>query len=143
MTGEMILDAIGGISDRYLLEFAHVEPKKRAIWWRWLGVAACIGLFLTAVLLWPGYSQSEVDSSKPTFSMNDVIWGDASGDMIMDSFDHVSMGEIFITDGLTEAFARSKNAGDVFAVRVTEVTGASTEEIYEKFIKNLGLEEDY
>lgn len=141
MTEAKLFDAIGGINDRYIMEFAYVKPKRPAVLWRWIALAACIGVIVTASMLWPAAPSDDV---KPTISMKDVIWGkDSLGDMSLDVFDHVSAGEIYISEGLSAAFARSSDDGDVFAVRVIEVTGATREEIYENFIKTLALQEDY
>ena len=139
MTGKLILDAVGGISDRYIMEFVDVTQKKR-INWKPAALAACLCLALTAVLLW---SNGTRRGTTPTIAYEDVIWGENIEDMEASNYGDVKPGHICISEGLQNAFDRSNDARDVFAIRVIELTGASEEQVYEEFIKDLGDYEEY
>lgn len=143
MSGEMLADAIGGIGDSYILEFAYLGIRRRKI--HWWAIAAGLCLIVSVVIVWKWASVSPVDAPPVIVAppKENVIWGDDAEDTSLNVFDHVSAGEIYITDGLSAALSRSKRDTDVFAVKVIEVTGATKEDVYEKFIKPLGLYEEY
>ncbi len=48
MTAELLMNAIGDISDRYISEFSSVKPKKQiALWIKLSSLAACLALTMT------------------------------------------------------------------------------------------------
>ena len=137
MTGEILLDAVGYISDRYVNECSNLRRKK-VIWKPLVIAAACICLILTTVWFYSAVKQSK---AVPTFPEGDVIWG--NGDLGNPVYGDVCAGEILLSQELLEAFACSTNSTDIFAIRVFEVTGAPDEDVYEGFIKRLGVYEEY
>lgn len=145
MIARNVLDAIGDIDDFYIMEFSKIRQKKRVVSRRLLAVAACLCLVITAVAVsfMPFSDDPTVPSSAVTIPKGEVIWGTSDGDLSSNVFDHVSAEEIFYTDALCAAFSRSVDDTDVFAIKVIEVTGASKEDIYERFVKPLGLYEEY
>ena len=136
MNAENLMHAIGGISDRYVAEFAEVRPvtPKRCRRHRLGALAACVCLALTAI-----WAES----------------ADAAG--LAACMERSEKGVVLLTESLQDAVSwPSSNAGQLvgtgtgtapderlFAVLVTETTGASEEVVYETFVKPLGVEEDY
>lgn len=140
MNTQHLLDAIEGIGDSYVMEFAEIRPKKKMFLGGLAAAAACICLLLTAVLTYPKENKPSVT---PTMPDGNVIWGPTYGNIWAESPEQANSGEILFTPMLEEAFARSKNPSDTFAIRVNETTGAAPEQIYEEFIKPLGIYEEY
>ena len=152
MNAENLMHAIGGISDRYVAEFAEVRPvtPKRCRRHRLGALAACVCLALTAIV-WVVYNAAPFPSDR-------AIWAesaDAAG--LAACMERSDKGVVLFTESLKDAVSwPSSNAGQLVgtgtgtapderlsAVLVTETTGASEEVVYETFVKPLGVEEDY
>lgn len=140
MNAQLLLDAVGDIGDSYVMEFAQIKPRKTAGWGWLAAAAACLCLILFASLPYPREDRPVVE---PTMPEGNVIWGSASGDIYVDICEIAEQGEIVFSPELTDAFAKSEDSTDIFAIRVYETTGASREKVYEEFIKPLGIYEEY
>lgn len=183
MNTEKLMNAIGGISDQYIIKFAEVKPalKPNAMWMKSAAVAACLCLAVIGTVLFmkniepkngrpsvympeesvtnatqtnskPGDDISH--GSKPDIDVSqgaetnapqpgETIWA-GYGDQIWKDYSEQSVkGSIILADELKAVMEKSENAADIFAVWVTDTTGASKEEIYNTFVKPLGVEEDY
>lgn len=135
MKEEKIMDAIGGISDRHIEEFAVVEPviKRSTIWKRGLLVAG-----LALVLLWKQYSIYVPTNGFEQEECGKEIWNSAANnDEVAMYIEQSTMGTIIITESLETAIEEEDGDGVCFVILVTETTGKSREYIYESFVKNL------
>ena len=139
MSIDQLMDAIGELDDGYIEEFAEVKPPRRI--WGYLSAAACIALLFTLALIWT--RGGHTGTIEPSVPYEKVIWAVQGGTVSADSTEQAKAGEIVITAQLGYALAKSKDPNDVFAVFVDETTGAAPEQIYEEFIKPLGIYEEY
>lgn len=55
----------------------------------------------------------------------------------------IPAGTVYISQYLSLIFSVATDADQVYPIGIEETTGASTDEVYETFIKSLGVEEDY
>lgn len=173
MNAEKLMNAIGGIGDQYIIKFAEVKPavKPKAMWIKIAAVAACLcfAIIVTALFMKniepqgsrpsayiPEESETNAPqgSSKPNTDISqgaetsapqpgETIWAH-DGDQIWKDYSEQSVkGSIILADELKIMMEKSENAADVFAVRITDTAGASREEIYNTFVKPLGIDEEY
>lgn len=139
MSIDQLMDAIGELDDGYIEEFAEIKPPRRI--WRYLSAAACIALLFTLALIWA--RGGHTGTIEPSVPYEKVIWAVQGGSVSADCSEQAKAGEIVITAQLGYALSKSENPDDVFAVFVGETTGAAPEQIYEEFIKPLGIYEEY
>lgn len=137
MNAVQLDEAISAISDDYLMEFAQVDSK-RAMAFRWFFAAACLCLIVSVLVISLAVGERFAPPVAPP--ERNVIWGEGTEDMRLEEG---TVGEIQIADNLRAAFMQSENHEDVFAIRVIEITGASREEVYTRFIQPLGVHEEY
>lgn len=152
MNAENLMHAIGGISDRYVAEFAEVRPvtPKRCRRHRLGALAACVCLALTAIV-WVVYNAAPFPSDR-------AIWAesaDAAG--LAACMERSEKGVVLLTESLQDAVSwPSSNAGQLVGTGTARRPtsgflrfwlrrrpGASEEVVYETFVKPLGVEEDY
>ncbi len=72
-----------------------------------------------------------------------VIWANSDDQIWKDYTEQSTKGTIILADELKIMMEKSENAADIFAVRVTDTTGASDEDIFNTFVKPLGIDEEY
>lgn len=72
-----------------------------------------------------------------------VIWANSDDQIWKDYTEQSAKGSIILADELKTVMERSESPADIFAVRVTDTTGASEEDIYNTFVKPLGIDEEY
>ncbi|MCM1307328.1 MAG: hypothetical protein NC223_01875 [Butyrivibrio sp.] len=173
MNKEKLMSAINGIDDRYIIKFAEVKPeiKTKAMWLKIAAVAACLCFAVTGTALFmknieprgsrpsayiPEGSETNASqsSSKPNTDVSqsvetsapqpgETIWA-GDGDQIWKDYSEQAVkGSIILADELKAVMEKSDNTADVFAVRVTDTAGASKEEIYNAFVKPLGIAEEF
>lgn len=148
MNGEKLMGAIGGISDRHVVEFAEVKPVAvhKTLWIKAASAAACLCLIVTGTVFFLQKDSPDTpphDVSAPT-QKGEIIWGIGTGDFEYQDYTALAKkGEIVIANPLKNAMNHPENAEDIFAVSVIEATGADKETIYNTFVKPLNLEEDY
>lgn len=147
-----------------------VRPK--AMWIKIAAVAACLcfAVISTALLLKNTEPQggrpsayipqeSEANSSQSSSKPNvgniskgeetnapqpgETIWANGGDQIWKDYAEQSVKGSIILADELKIMMERSGNAADVFAVWITDTTEASREEIYNSFVKPLGIDEEY
>lgn len=183
MKTEKLMNAIGGISDQYIIKFAEVKPavKPKAMWMKAAAVAACLCLAVIGTVLFmkniepkngrpsvymPEESETNVtqasskpgddisQDSKPDIDVSqgaetnapqpgETIWAYGEDQIWKDYTEQSVKGSIILADELKIMMERSENPADVFAVRITDTAGASEEEIYNTFVKPLGINENY
>lgn len=133
MTASALLNAIGQIDDKYVMEFAHI--RRQRISWRAVAViAACLLLIAGAVFTaWPRINNQP---------QHNIIWADSSSTPNTEQFGIIK-GHIQFSANLTKAMAESDSNTDLFAIEVVELTGAANEEVYEQVIRPLRLTETY
>ena len=147
MTAEKLMNAIGGISDRHIAEFANVKPvgmKSRLL--KFVSVAACLCFIAIGTVFFmknsaaPHGGGSDIDAPRPA----ETVWGMGLGDMEWKDYAKLAeKGSVIITDELQIMMERSDNEEDVFAILVEEMTGGTEEEVYSTFVKPSGVEEEY
>ncbi len=147
MNGKIFMAAMGNINDRYIMEFADVKPLKKPhsiFVTKILPIAACLCLILTISVLWDSHNNAPKGNIPGETDTAIIVWGDGIGDNSIEKYgDKATKGTIFITDSLKKAMSDSKNDNDRFAVIITELTGASANDVYNKFVKPLGVTEEY
>lgn len=147
MTAEKLMNAIGGISDRHIAEFANVKPvgmKSRLL--KFVSVAACLCFIAIGTVFFmknsaaPHGGGSDIDAPRPA----ETVWGIGLEDMEWKDYAKLAeKGSVIITDELQIMMERSDNEEDVFAILVEEMTGVTEEEVYSTFVKPSGVEEEY
>ena len=147
MTAEKLMNAIGGISDRHIAEFANVKPvgmKSRLF--KFVSVAACLCFIAIGTVFFmknsaaPHGGGSDIDAPRPA----ETVWGIGLEDMEWKDYAKLAeKGSVIITDELQIMMERSDNEEDVFAILVEEMTGVTEEEVYSTFVKPSGVEEEY
>lgn len=148
MKAERLLCAIGGISDRHIVEFAEVRPVMllKAIWIKMVAAAACLCFAVIGAVVFV-HNAPQGEQTGTDLPQGETIWryrwsdfGDMEG---KDDIGQSVKGSILLEDRLKAAMEKSDNAADVFAVQVTETSGAAEEDIYNAFVKPLGVDEEY
>lgn len=141
MNGNNIMTAIGNIDDKYIMEFSQEETLKvnsSIVKKTVLSIAACLCLVISAVVLLTNNSTPNIPST------GEKIWGTGITDNeFKNSSEQAEKGKITIADSLKNAMHNSKNKNDIFAIMVTETSGATKEKIYDSFVIPLKVEEDY
>lgn len=147
MSGKVIMAAMGNINDRYIMEFAEVKPIKKhysTFVKKILPLAACLCIvIMSAIFLKPNNNmpQGNQPGNAPN---NNVIWGNGVSDNIVEQYgDEATTGTIIIAESLKNAIENSDNEKDLFAVMVTEMTGATPNDVYNTFVKPLNVNEEY
>lgn len=147
MSGKAIMTAMGSINDRYIMEFAEVKPIKKhysVFVAKILPLAACLCVvIMTAIFLMQNNSvpQGNQPGNVPN---NNVIWGNGVGDNVVEEYgDEATKGTIIIAESLENAMKNSDDEKDLFAVMVTEMTGATPNDVYNTFVKPLNINEEY
>lgn len=146
MSTEKLMNAISGISDRHITEFAVVRP---VVWLRNRRLkialaAACLCFALTglAFLLNRGGAAYVDKTDMPQPGM--IIWGGGFGDNEWNDYtDIAQMGCVTVAPVLESAMDDPGNGGGIFAVSVTEAGGASKESVYREFVEPLNVYEKY
>lgn len=133
MNATTLLRAIGQIDEEYVLEFAFVAKTKKT--WRTIAaIAACAILLVSAT-----FAVYCLRSPQPPKA---VIWAEATGDIEIKQFGIIK-GHLQFSENLSKAIANPKNKDAVFAIQVTELTGATKAEVFRQFIQPLNLSEIY
>lgn len=141
MNGNELMTAIGNINDKYIMEFSQEETLKvnRSIVKKFvLPIAACFCIIVSAMIL---LTNNNTPNIPPT---GEQIWGNGITDNeVVSSSEQAVKGKIIIADSLKKAMHNSQNKNDVFAIMVTETSGANKEIIYKSFVQPLNVKEDY
>lgn len=146
MTAKMIMETIGEIEDRYIMEFADVEEIKKV---RIGVVKKCLFLAASVALIFlVGMAVDRIlkePTLQPVVDMEQVVWKKGNISQYGEEFDYTKLvrGNVYIGDSLKVAFRNFLEEDTVFAVSVKEETGILKEEVYEKFIIPLGVAEEY
>lgn len=147
MSGKVLMAAIGDINDRYVMEFAEVQPIKKhcsVLVTKILLFAACLCIVVMSVVFMMQNHNIPQGSDPGDISTGNVIWGEGVGDNVVEEYgDQAIKGTIVIAESLKNAMTNSDNGKDLFAVMVTEMTGATPNDVYNTFIKPLNLNEEY
>jgi hypothetical protein len=133
MTANTLLNSIGQIDDKYVIEFAHIRKpiiSRRTV----AAIAACLLLVVTAV-----YAIHQIPDTQP---QPKIIWANSSAVTDVEQFGIIK-GHIQFSENLSKAIANTGNQDVVFAIKVIELTGATVEEVYQEFIIPLNLSETY
>lgn len=146
MSGKALMIAMGNINDRYIMEFAEAKPIKRhhsALLTRFLPLAACLCIvIMSAILLMQNDNVPQGNQSGDL--ANNIIWGNGVGDNVVEAYgDKAAKGTLIIAESLENALKNSNNENDLFAVMVTEMTGATASDVYHTFVKPLEIDEEY
>ncbi len=161
MSETMMMDAVADIHDRYVLEFADVQPVAKVGLMRWmLPAAACLCLVLGALALRfvdgpkeppalelppvAGSTQSQISATPPA-PPGATVWG-SLGHFGPADFETVDNGTIWLCECLTNAMKNSKDDTDIFAVLVagfTETSPLKDTQVYQEFVLPLGAPEDF
>ena len=146
MSGKALMIAMGNINDRYIMEFAEVKPIKRhhsALLTRFLPLAACLCIVIMSAILF--IQNDNVPQGNQSGDLaNNIIWGNGVGDNVVEAYgDKAAKGTLIIAESLENALKNSNNENDLFAVMVTEMTGAAPNDVYNTFIKPLNVNEKY
>ncbi len=166
MKNKEIMEVIGDLDDRYVMEFAQVQPAARAGLTRWmLPVAASLCLLAGALGLYfmngeeplvsleqsvPSTTLSAETTLPDTPSKTEqlVIWAgrrdafDFFGDADFADEALSSVGEVVLLPVLQEAIARYSNCDVRFAVRLWDEVGAEDALVYEQVTRALDLDWD-
>lgn len=146
MTAKVLMEAIGDIDESYIMEFADVKEQKVRkidVFKKFLAIAASVVLVvLTSMVVGKIMNPSVVP---PTIDREQVVWRQGNMSQYGEEFDFSKLvtGNIYIGDSLADAFWNFPAEETVFAVSISEETGASKEEVYEQFVKQLGVAEEY
>ena len=146
MSGNVLMAAMGNINDRYIMEFAEVKPIKKhhsALLTKILPLAACLCVvIMSAILLTQNGNAPQGNQSGDL--ANNVIWGNGVSDNVVEEYgDKAAKGTIILAESLENALKNSDNEDDLFAVMVTEMTGAAPNDVYNTFVKPLNVNEKY
>lgn len=146
MSTEKLTNAISGISDRHITEFAVVKP---VVWLRNRRfkialAAACLCFAVTGLAFFLNRGSAvhvdTTDMPKPGM----IIWGGGFGDNEWDDYTgDAQMGCVTVTPVLESAMEAPGNEDGIFAVSVTEAGGAPKENVYREFVKPLNVYEKY
>lgn len=78
MKGKLLMNAIGGISDPHIVEFANVKPRKKnaTLWVKIVSVAACLALAIIAISMIgdPADAPGGPASAIPYVKINDMVY---------------------------------------------------------------------
>lgn len=139
MKKELIMEAIGNISDRHVMEFADVSNYKiKYNFLRACSIAACI-CFVLAISLIVGLNNMVA----PLNQDGEELSRETESDNHHNSIDSIEFGTVKISDSLAAAFMNADSDNEIFAIKVQEVSGADKKEVYQQFILKQGVEEDY
>lgn len=143
MRKELIIDAIGNISDRHIMEFADVNSlaivRRRHIF----SMVACICLIVTLSIVTGLFFKKELSSPG---NSGEIIWGESDWHEYEDTTkgtETAELGVVKVSDSLAEAFANSDSESDIFAIKVYEINGMDNIDVYQQFILKLGVKETY
>lgn len=142
MKKELIIEAIGNISDRHIMEFTNIDSiSKTHHITRVFSIVACICIVVTISTIAGLYCKEQLTSHH---GGENIIWGDGDlhsyGDATKET---AELGVVKVTDELSAAFANSNSESDIFAIEVHEMSGTEKIDIYQQFILKLGVKEDY
>lgn len=138
MNGNRMMYAIGNIDEKYIMEFLHERTlkinrfiTKKSI----LTTAACLCLIIFTMFV---FEYSTVPQT------GEQIWGTGIADNEVEScIEQAAKGKIVIANSLKDAIDNSRNKNDLFAIMVTETSGADKETIYNSFVLPFEVDEDY
>lgn len=78
MKRKLLMNAIGGISDSHIGEFAEVKPQKKGavVWMLFVSVAACLALLLISISVINNYVNTPEGSVSaiPYVKINDMVY---------------------------------------------------------------------
>lgn len=141
MNGNELMTAIGNIDDKYVMAFSQegtLKVNRSIVKKIVLPIAACLCIIVSAMVLLKNNDTTNFPST------GEQIWGDGITDNeVVSSSEQAVKGKIIIADSLKKAMHDSQNKNDVFAIMVTETSGANKEIVYNSFVKPLNVEEDY
>ena len=159
----LLIDAIGYIDDAYLEKYFEMKEdvvcrrKKHriSVIKRYVSIAACICIIVTVFVwfpytlkkqMWETYEtmgKFHVTDSESTQERSRVI-GAISDENIDDYLGLSELGTVVIADTLKNAM-ESVNEDELifFTVKLTETTNKEKAYIYDSFVKELGVTEDY
>ena len=147
MSGKVIMAAMGNINDRYIMEFAEVKPIKKhyfAFVKKILPLVACLCIVIMSAIFLMQNKNVPQGNQPGNVPNNNIIWGNGVGDNIVEQYgDEAATGTIIIAESLKNAIENSDNEKDLFAVMVTEMTGATPNDVYNTFVKPLNVNEEY
>lgn len=132
MNTEKLMNAIGGISDKFIEESAVVEPfiRRKKTWIKTVAAAACVCILAVCAALL---------ASRNNTSNSSAVLGHGRGD-----FGYCEVNEsVYIAESLRRAMEDSKEENGVLAVYIQDSLGASQESVYERLIKPLNVEEEF
>lgn len=149
MSTEKLMSAIGGISDRHILEFAVVKPvvllkNKR---FKIALAVACLCFAVMGAALFLNKSSIFYVNTTDIPQPGKIVWGSGFTDFEANEWMYyvgqARNGTVVISGNLKSEISKAENSGAVFAVLVTETRGASREKVYESFVKPLNVDEEY
>lgn len=149
MNAEKLMNAIGGISDRHILEFVIVKPvvfiKKRCA--KIVLAVACLCIIVTGVVFFLNGSDQPYVNVTDIPQPGKIVWGSGFADFDANEWRYYTgqarNGTVVISENLRDEISKEENSGAVFAVLVTETRGKSQENVYESFVKPMNVKEDY
>lgn len=143
MRKELMMEAIGNISDKHIMEFASPGRFDKRQIKKNVAIAACMCIVVVVSVI-VGVNYKGLLSKHQ--GGGDVIWGIKDLNSYEDTTkESTSMepGTIKVADSLTEAFLNSTAESDVFAIMVHETSGAEKNDVYQQFVLKQGVKEDY
>lgn len=147
MNAEKLMNAIGNISDRHIIEFAVIQQKEyKTLWGKVASIAACFCIILSAILIIPSVLSNVGNPQNPgdTIDPYEIIWGDSStNENVSDYIDIATVGSVTVVDSLKKSIEDREDDAVLYAVLITETTGKSSEYIYNAFVKPLNVREQY
>lgn len=145
MNAEMLMNAIGGISDRHIEAFSVIEAKKyKSVRKTTVAIAACFCILLSAVVISGALLNNNHQSDVSPGELGSIIWGEPQQNGSIDEYKKsANYGEITITNSLQNAMDSNDDATALYAVFITEATDKSNDYIYNHFVKLLFCKEEY
>ncbi len=165
MTGLKMMEAVDGLSDKMILEFADVQPvrQERVGLLHWLlPVAACLCLLLGAAGLYfmnqqdpgPSLEFPPVNSTQSTAQAStqppatsemskfyNVVWAGADEETIVlaDFLNELKVNTVTLGPVLQEAFEVYTEPNTLFAVRIQDAYGTESSIVLQKVKENLTM----
>lgn len=152
MSAEKLMNAIGGINDKHIAEFAGIKERLSVKYMR-INAAAVL-LFFCAVAMSAmlfaksGMGIHNIVTEEATQSSAKTVWWCGSKDFgDIDSAEQAvkdaAKGIVTLTDRLRKAIEDSDDASNMFAVQVCKIEEVPKKTVYDMFVKPSGVEEQY
>ncbi|MCM1308979.1 MAG: hypothetical protein NC223_10315 [Butyrivibrio sp.] len=152
MSAEKLMNAIGGINDKHIAEFAGIKERLSVKYMR-INAAAVVLFFCAAAMSAMLFAKSSmgihniVTEEATQKRVKTVWWGGFKDFGDTDSAEQVvkkaEKGVVTLTDKLKKAIEDSDDASNIFAVQVCKIEEVPKETVYDMFVKPSGVEEQY